>query len=111
MAPWNDTRQRWLQKGIQTYRVDYQETFAPMEKMNTVRILLSLAVNFDWELQQYDVKNVFLHGELEEEIYMSIPPWFSESDRNKVCRLKKALYGLKQSPRAWFGRVCQGYDS
>ena len=61
--------------------------------MNTVRILLSLAVNFNWELQQYDVKNVFLHGELEEEIYMRIPPGFSESDGNKVCRLKKALYG------------------
>ena len=82
--------------------------------MNTIRILLSLAVNFDWELQQYDVKNAFLHGELEEEIYMSIPPEFNESDGNKVCRLKKALYGLKQSPRAWFGKfskvmIANGY--
>ena len=87
--------------------MDYQETFAPMAKMNAVRILLSLAVNFDWELQQYDVKNAFLHGELEEEIYMSIPPGFSGSDGNKVCRLKKALYGLKQSPCAWFGRFAK----
>lgn len=71
--------------------------------MNTLRILLSLAVNFDWELQQYDVKNAFLYGELEEEIYMSIPPGFSGVDKNKVCRLKKAFYGLKQSPGAWFG--------
>ena len=85
-----------------TYGVDYQETFSPVKKMSIVRILLFLTVNFDWELQQYDVKNAFLHGELEEEIYMSIPPWFSKSDGNKVCRLKKALYGLKQSPRAWF---------
>ena len=77
-----------------------------MAKMNTVRILQSLAVNFEWELQQYDVKNAFLHGELEEEIYMSIPPRFSRSDGNKVCRLK-ALYGLKQSPRAWFGRFAK----
>ena len=59
--------------------------------MNTVRILLSLAINFDWELQQYDVKNVLLHGELEEEIYMSIPPRFSGSHGNQVFRLKKAL--------------------
>ena len=91
----------------QTYGVDYQETFAPMAKMNTIRILLSLAVNFDWELQQFDVKNAFLHGELEEEIYMSIPAGFSGSDENKVCRLKKTLYGLKQSPRAWFGRFAK----
>ena len=75
--------------------------------MSRVRILPSLAVNFDWELQQYDVKNVFLHGELEEDIYISIPPGFSGSDGNKVCRLKKALYGLKQSPRAWFGRFAK----
>ena len=79
----------------QTYGVDYEETFALVAKMNTVRILLSLAVNFDWELQQYDVKNAFLHGELEKEIYMSIPLGFSGSDGNKVCRLKKTLYGLK----------------
>ena len=79
----------------QTYGVDYEETFTLVAKMNTVRILLSLAVNFDWELQQYDVKNAFLHGELEKEIYMSIPLGFSGSDGNKVFRLKKTLYGLK----------------
>ena len=79
--------------------------------MNTVRILLSLDVNFDWELQQYDIKNAFFHGELEEEIYMSIQPGFNGNDGNKVCWLKKALYGLKQSPRAWFGRFANGYDS
>ena len=72
--------------------------------MNTIRIFLSLAAAFNWDLQQYDVKNAFLHGDLKEEIYMSTPPGFKDSKGNKVCRLKKALYGLKQSPHAWFGR-------
>ncbi|RVX04897.1 Retrovirus-related Pol polyprotein from transposon RE1 [Vitis vinifera] len=80
---------RLVVKGYtQTYGVDYQETFAPVAKMNTVRILLSLAAHYNWQLLQYDVKNAFLHG-------------------NKVCKLKKALYRLKQSPRAWFGRFAK----
>ena len=73
--------------------------------MNTVRVLLSLAVNLDWPLHQFDVKNAFLHGDLEEEVYMDIPPGFKMSVKDGcVCRLQKAMYGLKQSPRAWFGR-------
>lgn len=69
--------------------------------MNTMQILLQLAANFWWNLQQHDVKNAFLHGDLEEEIYMKVPPRF-ESKKGMVCKLKRALYGLKQSPRAWF---------
>ena len=70
-----------------------------------MRILLSLAAHFNWQLQQYDVKNAFLHGDLEEEIYTTIPPGFEGKETiNKVCRLRKALYRLKQSPKAWFGR-------
>ena len=87
----------------QTYRIDYLETFAPVAKMNTVRILLSLAANREWSMHQYDVKNAFLHGDLDEEIYMEVPPSF-ELLNKKVCKLKKAFYGLKQSPRAWFSR-------
>lgn len=73
--------------------------------MNTVRVLLSLAANFGSSLQQFDVKNAFLHGDLEEEVFMEPPLGFDKDfGNNQVCRLKKALYGLKQSPRAWLGR-------
>ncbi|RVW65650.1 Retrovirus-related Pol polyprotein from transposon RE1 [Vitis vinifera] len=89
----------------QSYGIDYQETFAPVAKLNTIRILLSLAVNQDWCLQQLDIKNAFLNGDLEEEVYIEIPPGFEESmAKNQVCKLQKSLYGLKQSPRAWFDR-------
>ena len=92
----------------QTYGIHYQETFALVAKMNTIKILISLAVNLDWPLNQYDIKNAFLHGDLKEEIYMKCPPGY-EGIRSKgnVCKLRKALYGLKQSPRAWFGRFSQ----
>ena len=74
--------------------------------MNTVRILISLVANRDWPLKQFDVKNAFLNGELEEEVYMDPPPGTkcSPSNVGKVCKLKRSLYGLKQSPRAWFGK-------
>lgn len=72
-----------------------------------VRVLLSLATNLDWPLHQFDVKNVFLHGNLKEEVYMDLPSGYVVSGMKgtKVCRLQKSLYGLKQSPRAWFGRL------
>ncbi|RVW75990.1 Retrovirus-related Pol polyprotein from transposon RE1 [Vitis vinifera] len=97
---------RLVAKGYtQTYEIDYTETFALVAKINTVRVLLSLAANLDWSLQQFDVKNSFLHGELSKEVYMDLPPgcMVLEKQCQKVCKLKKSLYGLKQSPRAWFG--------
>lgn len=97
----------------QTYGIDYQETFAPVAKINSIRVLLSLAMNSNWPLHQLDIKNAFLNGDLEEEAFMSLPPSFEEKHgKNKVCKLKKSLYGLKQSLRAWFehfGKVVRSY--
>jgi Reverse transcriptase (RNA-dependent DNA polymerase) len=92
---------RLVRKGYtQTYGVDFQKTFSPIAKLNSVRVLLSLTTNFDWPLYQFDVKNVFLHGDLEEKNYMDLPPGYEHiGTTNKVCKLEKALYGLKQSPR------------
>ena len=72
----------------QTYGIDYDETFAPVAKMNSVRTLISCAVNLDWEIYQMDVKNTFLHSDLHEEVYMHIPPGFEIGQTNgKVLRL------------------------
>ena len=90
----------------QRYGIEYQDTFAPVAKINTIHILISIAANRDWPLQQFDVKNAFLNGDLEEEVYMELPLGVKNgsSCKGEVCKLKKSLYGLKQSPRAWFGR-------
>ncbi|KAM1753554.1 hypothetical protein ACFX12_006125 [Malus domestica] len=92
----------------QQYELDYDETFSPVAKLTTVRVLLALAANKDWNLWQMDVKNVFLHGKLDREIYMIQPMGFQSQDHPKyVCKLRKALYGLKQAPRAWYGKIAE----
>jgi hypothetical protein len=87
----------------QEYGVDYEETFAPVARLSSVRALLAVAASRHWSLSQMDVKNAFLNGDLSEEVYMQPPPGLS-SPPNKVCRLRRALYGLKQAPRAWFAK-------
>jgi len=89
----------------QEYGLDYEETFASAAKMTTVRTVMAIVISKGWLLPQMDVKNVFLHGDLKEEIFMS-PPGLFPSSSVKVCRLKRSLYGLKQAPRAWFEKFC-----
>ncbi|KAI5341611.1 hypothetical protein L3X38_009486 [Prunus dulcis] len=90
----------------QRYGVGYQETFAPIAKIDTIRLLLSLAENLDWPLHQFDVKNAFLHRDLAEKIYMDLPLGcnLAPEEKNQVCKCIKSLCGLKQSLNAWFGR-------
>ena len=70
----------------QTYDIDYFETFSPFARMNSIRILFSIAVNLSWPLFQLDVKNAFLYGDLQEEVYMEQPPGYIAQGETKVCR-------------------------
>lgn len=83
-----------------------------MVKAATIRLVLSIAVSRGWSLRQLDVQNAFLHGILEEEVYMCQPPGYvDKSHPSYVCRLDKALYGLKQAPRAWYARLCRRLEA
>lgn len=94
---------RLVAKGFsQEADLDYYETFSPMVKPTTARLVLSIAATNGWKLKQLDVKNAFLHDFLEEEVYMSQPQGFVDVDHpDYVCKLQRSLYGLKQALRAW----------
>ena len=85
---------------------DYEETFAPVARMEIVRKMLSIAAQHKWKIYQMDVKSAFLNGVLKEEVYVEQPLGYEVAGQeHKVCKLKKALYGLKQAPRAWYNRI------
>jgi hypothetical protein len=93
---------RLVAKGYsQQYDMDYEETFAPVAKMTTIRTLIVVASIHQWYISQLDVKNALLNGDFQEKVYIAPPPSISP-DSGYICKLKKALYGFKQVPCAWF---------
>jgi transposase InsO family protein len=85
--------------------IDVKETFAPTATAAARRALLSMAATLNMEVHQADIKTAFLHGELEEEVYVEQPPGFGNGDPNQVWLLQRSLYGLKQAPRCWWQKL------
>ncbi|KAE8679159.1 Zinc ion binding, putative isoform 1 [Hibiscus syriacus] len=98
---------RLVAKGYsQKAGIDYDVVFAPVARLETIRLIISLAAQNKWKIQQIDVKYAFLNGVLEEEVYIQQPSCYEvKGNEDKVLKLKKALYGLKQAPRAWNSRI------
>lgn len=106
MTKWSSTGARLVVKGYaQKEGIDFNKIFSPVARLTTVRIVLAMYDMFDLQLEQLDVKTIFLYGNLEEEIYMLQPKGFAEAgEENLVCKLNKSLYSLKQAPRCWYKR-------
>jgi hypothetical protein len=100
-------KSRFVAQGFsQKEGIDYEETFAPVARLEAIRILLDFFMAKGFKLHQMDVKSAFLNGVFEEEVYVWQPPGFEgEKYPHRMYKLMKALYGLKQAPRAWYGRL------
>lgn len=103
---------RLVAKGFtQTHGIDYNETYSPVVRMTTLRLLFSLAQTRQLKVDHLDAVSAFLHGNIDEEVYMELPPGYElksvDGAGRKVCRLRKAIYGLKQSSRAWYIRLAE----
>ena len=98
---------RLVAKGYkQKHGIDYEEVFAPVARLETIRMIIAIAAQYRWKIHQMDVKSASLNGLLEEEVYVEQPEGYvAKGQEGKVLRLKKALYGLKQAPRAWNTRI------
>lgn len=91
---------------MQEYGVDYDEVYAPVTRMETVRLLLALSAKNKWEVHHLDVKTAFLNGDIKEDVYVAQPEGFEKAGKGHlVYKLKKALYGLRQAPRAWYAKL------
>ncbi|KAG7583121.1 GAG-pre-integrase domain [Arabidopsis suecica] len=103
----NKHKARLVAKGyVQQYGVDFEEVFAPVARIETIRLLIDLAASHGWEIHHLDVKTAFLHGELKETVFVSQPEGFEKKGSEaKVYKLNKALYGLRQAPRAWNNKL------